>query len=131
MKLSIIALNQLGFWLVAGVLMCVSTAPINEKLVQGEPIASWLSERRRANEKEVVAPKYMMDMFRVLVDERGVRRRGVTLNGDKVRCFFSGNFLFDRTLFNFYSVAKHAIVFLVARSINNQTLQPLDLRLND
>eukprot|EP00794_Sanderia_malayensis_P016686 gene16686-18380_t len=39
-------------------------------------------------EKKVIAPKYVMNWYRLLVDENGDRKRGMRTNADKIRCFF-------------------------------------------
>lgn len=59
-------------------------------IVETMPFHMGFEDARKSERSEIVAPKYMLDLYRVIADEHGSRRKGLRLTADKIRCFLSG-----------------------------------------
>ena len=66
------------------VIQVVNAAPMMNS-VRDNPWGSGDSQ-----EKRLLAPKYMIDLYNIIVDQYGNRRKGVSTLADKIKCFLPG-----------------------------------------
>ena len=59
--------------------------------------------------KRLFVPKYMIDLYSVIVDKYGNRRKGVSTIADKIKCFLPG---MNSLLKSFFYVLHHSKLFI-------------------
>ena len=58
--------------------------------VETVPLNMRSEDARKSETSKIVAPKYMLDLYSVIADEHGSRRKGLLLTADIIRCFLPG-----------------------------------------
>ena len=67
--------------------------------------------------RNVFAPKYMMDLYNIIVDKNGNRRKGVSTTADKIKCFLPGKLHFKIYFADVFLAFNYLMHFSVVYSM--------------
>lgn len=93
--------KRIALWMICSFLTSFAMLSIVQN-VDTAPVIKALRRSSKSNhdeddshEQRQFAPKYMMDLYNIIVDKHGNRRKGVITTANKIKCFFSGKYRYS------------------------------------
>ena len=82
-RMNLWMMTVFALFAVASVIQNGHTAPVKNKGSNSE-------ESSREEGRRHFVPKYMMDLYNIIVDKHGNRRKGISTTANNIKCFLSG-----------------------------------------